>query len=40
MIKEILAEAGLIMVPVLLTIYVALFDKGEPDTKFEDIKPK
>ena len=40
MLKEILAECILISVPVLLTLYVALFEKPEPDTKFEDLKTK
>ena len=40
MLKEILAECILVSVPVLITIYVALFEKPEPDTKFENLKTK
>lgn len=40
MLKEILAECVLVSVPVLITIYVAIFEKPERDTKFEDLKTK
>lgn len=40
MLKEILAELVLVMIPVLITIGVAIFDQPEKDIKFEDLKTK
>ena len=40
MLKEILAELVLVAIPVLITIYVAVFEGPEADTKFEDLKTK